>query len=112
MNGIRRTSSDGTTIETATPQIKRPAGAQIQGGLVSADCSHGLTLKVHVGNGNVEFHSEDASTIEFISYTTSVKDAFACGTFKSEMPVLIVYKKSSDPRYLGEPLRVEFTEKK
>ena len=105
-------SPDRSTIETAPPQIKRPVGSEIQGGLISADCSHGLTLKVHVGSGNVEFHSDDPSTIEFLSYTTSVKEAFACGTFKSELPVLIVYKKSPDPRYLGVPLHVEFTDKK
>jgi tetratricopeptide (TPR) repeat protein len=107
-----KTSPDGSTIETAAPQIKRPAGAQIQGGLIAADCTHGLTLKVRIGNGNVELHSDDPSTVEFISFTASVKNDFACGTFKAEMPVLIVYKKGSDPRYLGEPLRVEFTDKK
>jgi hypothetical protein len=67
---------------------------------------------VRIGNGSVELHSDDPSTVEFISFTASVKNDFACGTFKSEIPVLIVYKKGSDPRYLGDPLRVEFTDKK
>jgi len=69
-------------------------------------------LKVRIGNGNVEHHSDDPSTIEFVSYTNSVTDSFACGTLNSEMPVLIVYRKGADPRYLGVPLRVEFTDKK
>jgi tetratricopeptide (TPR) repeat protein len=101
----------GGLIETAAPQIRRPSGQELEGVLLSADCSRGLTLRVGVGNGNVELHSPDPSKIEFVSYTTAVSDSFACGSFRSGPPVRVIYRRSSDPRYLGEPLRVEFIEK-
>jgi tetratricopeptide (TPR) repeat protein len=103
---------DSSVVETAKVQLKRPAGQEIEGVLVSVDCSRGLTLRLRVGNGNVEFHADDASRIEFLSYTTAVSDSFACGPAKSEPPVLVVYRRGGDPRYLGEPIRVEFIEKK
>jgi hypothetical protein len=112
---IRRSTDKPTlnkTPEEPTFRLKRPDGRQIQGVLLSADCNHGLTLKVRVGNGNVELHADDPSTIEFLSYTNAVTDSFACGALKSEPPVLIVYKRGSDARYLGIPIRVEFLEKK
>jgi hypothetical protein len=105
-------ASEGGVVETAAPKLNRPAGQQIEGALLSADCSHGLTLRVRVGNGNVELHSDNASNIEFLSFTTAVSETFACGTFKSPPPVLIVYRRSADARYLGEPVRVEFIDKK
>ena len=107
-----RESSDGRTIQTAPPQLARPAGQQIEGQLIFADCTRGLTLRIRVGNGNVELHSDDPSKIEFLSYTNSVSDSFACGSPKSALPVVIVYRRGNDPRYLGVPLRVEFHDKK
>jgi hypothetical protein len=103
---------DSSVVETAKVQLKRPAGQQIEGALLSVDCNRGMTLRVRVGNGSVELHADDPSRIEFLSYTTAVSDSFACGPAKSEPPVLIVYRRGGDPRYLGEPIRVEFIEKK
>jgi len=100
------------TIATAKPRITRPAGPQVEGFLLSSDCRNGLTLRLRVGNGNMELHSDDPSKIEFISFTNAVSDSFECGTLKSPMPVLVVYRRGGDPRYLGIPVRVEFTDKK
>jgi hypothetical protein len=110
----RSSNESNRTVETATPaRINRPAGLEIEGVLISADCTRGLTLRLRVGNGNVELHSNDPSKIEFLSYTTAVSNSFACGSFASAPPpVHIVYRRSGDARYLGEPLRVEFVEKK
>jgi hypothetical protein len=92
--------------------LKRPAGRQIDGVLISIDCSKGMTLRVKVGEGNVELHADDPSKIEFVSYTTSVSDSVSCGQLKTQLPVTVIYRAGADPRFLGQPLRVEFTGKK
>jgi tetratricopeptide (TPR) repeat protein len=103
--------TDSTTVETAKPTLNRPAGRQIEGTLLLVDCSNGMTLRVRVGNGNVELHSDDPSKIEFISYSKTVSDFIACGPLKTEVPVLIIYRTGGEARFLGVPLRVEFTGK-
>jgi tetratricopeptide (TPR) repeat protein len=103
--------NDSTTVETAKPTLNRPAGRQIEGTLLLIDCSNGMTLRVRVGNGNVELHSDDPSKIEFISYSKTVSDFIACGPLKTEVSVLIIYRTGGDARFLGVPLRVEFTGK-
>jgi len=105
-------ADDSSTVETATIKLKRPAGREIDGALISIDCSKGMTLRVRVGNGNVELHADDPSKIEFISYTKGVSDFVSCGQLKTALPVTIIYRAGSDPRFLGQPLRVEFTDKK
>jgi hypothetical protein len=42
----------------------------------------------------------------------AVSDSIECGELKAALPVLIIYRRSADPRFLGDPLRVEFTDKK
>jgi tetratricopeptide (TPR) repeat protein len=104
-------TDDSSTVETAKPTLNRPAGRQIEGTLLQIDCSNGMTLRLRVGNGNVELHSADPSKIEFISYSKTVSDFIACGPVRTEIPVLIIYRAGGDARFLGTPLRVEFTAK-
>jgi tetratricopeptide (TPR) repeat protein len=104
-------TDSSSTVETAKATLNRPAGRQIEGTLLLLDCSKGMTLRVRVGNGNVELHSDDPSKIEFISFSKSVSDFIACGPVKTEVPVLIIYRAGGDARFLGTPLRVEFTGK-
>jgi hypothetical protein len=69
-----------------------------------------MMLRVRIANNaNVERLSDDPSKIEFVSYSAAVSGSFTCGQFKTDTPVLILYRDASNPRYLGEPLRVEFT---
>jgi tetratricopeptide (TPR) repeat protein len=110
-NETTTTSSSDGTVETARPTLNRPAGKQVQGLLVFVDCRQGMTLRLRVGNGNVELHTDDPSKIEFVSYTSAVSDSISCGQLKTELPVLVVYRAGADPRFLGQPLRVEFTGK-
>jgi tetratricopeptide (TPR) repeat protein len=100
-----------TPADPPKPTLIR-GGRQIEGSLLSIDCNQGMTLRVRVGNGNVELHSSDPSKIEFVSYTAAVSNSFSCGQVKTDTPVSIVYRTGSDPRFLGEPIRVEFTGKK
>jgi hypothetical protein len=109
---LRRTDTSAAgnepdTLETAKPKLNRPAGRQIEGILVLIECSNGITLRVRVGNSNVELHSDDPSRIEFVSYSKNVSDFIACGPVKTDVPVLIIYKSGGDARFLGTPLRIE-----
>lgn len=76
------------------------------------DCSRGLTLRVRVNNQSVELHTDMPSKIEFVSYLATVSDSVGCGPVKPDIPVAIVYRRTEDTRFLGEPLRVEFVERK
>lgn len=98
-------------IETAKPQLRRLPGIELKGTLTLMDCSRGLTMRVRVGNGTVELHSDNPSKIEFTSFVRGVSDSIPCGTVKPELPVVIIYKRSSDPRFLGESVQVNFVEK-
>jgi len=48
---------------------------------------------------------------EFVSYVQSVKDSFSCGKMNPEIPIAVIYRRSADRRFLGEPMRVEFVER-
>ncbi len=104
---------DNFVYETANPQPKGPSGLQMEGLLVSIDCSRGMTIRVRAGNVIVELHSNTPEKVEFVSSVATVKDSIACGIQKGEPAVVITYKRNtSDPRFLGEPLHVDFVEKK
>ena len=69
-------------------------------------------MRVRVGNGIVELHTNTPEKVEFMSSVATVKDLIACGVQKPEPAVVITYKRSTDPRFLGEPFHVDFVEKK
>ena len=99
-------------VETMKVQLKRPAGPQIHGLLTSIDCGNGMTLHITVDNKVVDLHTDDASKVEFVSYTTGVSDLITCGPLNPALTVTIFYRPDRAGRFLGEPVRVEFTEKK
>jgi hypothetical protein len=101
-------SPEGGTIETATPQLRVPEGVRLEGFLTLVDCSDGLTIRLRVGNTAVELHTDTPSKVEFMSYVSTITDTFACGPIKPEVPVAVVYRRNTDRRFLGEPLRVDF----
>jgi len=76
--------------------------------LTLVDCSHGMTLSVRLDNRIVKLHAENPSKIDFVSYTNSVKGGIGCGPVNPELHVVVVYRRSTDPAFLGEPLAVEF----
>ena len=75
---------------------------------MSVDCTSGLTLRVVISSGTVELHTDTPAQLEFVSFITTVKDSIACGTTEPPLRVAIVYKRTADHRFLGEPLRVDF----
>jgi len=100
-------SEPGSRVFVAeSPQQSK--GPQVEGYLTLIDCSKGMDLQVRVGNGIVRLHTETPSSIDFVSYVTEVKDSIGCGPVKPERHVVITYKRSTDPAFLGIPLIVEF----
>jgi hypothetical protein len=100
-------------MDPAPPVEERASreGPKIEGFLVTIDCTRGVTLRIRVGNGHFELHADEPSRIEFTSYAANVSNAIACGPVSPELPVRITYRRGSDPRFLGEPLVVEFLAK-
>jgi Tfp pilus assembly protein PilF len=105
-------AENGSVIGTARPNTVRVAGPRVEGILRAVDCSGGITLHLTVENKSVDLHSDDPSQIEFVSYTTGVSDSIVCGPMKPALPVVVVYRVVGQPQFLGEPIRVEFVEKK
>ena len=75
------------------------------------DCSRGVTLQLRVGNGTVRLHTDDPQAIEFNSNIAAVKDSVACGPLNPEVAVVVNYRRTGDPQYLGEPTHVTFVER-
>ena len=105
-------TSGDTPIASRSSQLSSPRPLQIDGVLLSLECTHGMTLRVRTAAGTVEFHTDNPSTLEFVSYTAAVTDAFTCGSLKSELPVVIAYRPGGDQQYAGEPVRVDFVDRK
>lgn len=111
---IREAPAERPVIARAEPRVpeapapEAPRGPEIEGHLTMIDCSSGATLRVRVGNGHFELHTADPSRIQFTSYVANVSASIACGPVRPELPVRIRYRRGSDPRFLGEPLAVEF----
>ncbi len=91
--------------------LNRPQGSEIEGLLTRIDCRGGVTFRLRMGNGFVELHSEDPDKVEFRSYVSSITGSIPCGAVNPEVPVRIVYRRTSAGNVLGEPLLVEFIEK-
>jgi tetratricopeptide (TPR) repeat protein len=105
-NASATTTPDSTVTVASLPNQSK--GPQIEGYLTMIDCTNGMNLHVRVGNGSVQLHTNTPSQIDFVSYVTSVKGEIGCGPVKPELHVIITYKRSADPAFLGEPLIVEF----
>jgi tetratricopeptide (TPR) repeat protein len=105
-NASTTTAPDSTVTVTSLPNQSK--GPQVEGYLTMIDCTKGMSLLVRVGSGTVQLHTDTPSQIDFVSYVTSVKEEIACGPVKPELHVVITYKRSTDPAFLGEPVVVEF----
>ena len=88
-----------------TPQA---AGPQVEGFLTLIDCDKGMTLHVRTARGIVLLHSDMPSRVNFVSYVSTLKSSIVCGAVMPELHVIVVYQRTTDPAYLGDPLVVEF----
>jgi tetratricopeptide (TPR) repeat protein len=108
-------SSKNTIVEEISGTGRpRPEGETITGLVSSIDCSKGMTLVVKTDGGpTVRLHSDTPQKIQFTSYTSNVVNTINCGPTKAPgIPVTVIYRPTPGGANLGEPLTVEFTEKK
>ena len=99
-----------TVLEALTPIGPNVEGEKITGLLINLDCSNGLTVRVRTDRATVELHSSEPQKIQFLSYTAEVTDNIRCGSRNPGTPVTVTYRPV--PGGLGEPLVLEFIEKK
>ena len=99
-----------TVLEPVTPVEPAVQGEKVTGLLILLECTNGLTLRVRSDKGTADFHSSEPSKIQFLSYTADVSDNIACGARNPGTPVSITYRPAASGP--GEPLVVEFLEKK
>jgi len=103
-------SARETVLEPVTPAGPAVQGEKVTGLLVLLECTNGLTLRVRSDKGTADFHSSEPTKIQFLSYTADVSDNIACGPRNPGTPVSITYRPLDGGS--GEPLVVEFLEKK
>jgi tetratricopeptide (TPR) repeat protein len=99
-----------TVLEAITPIAPAVEGERISGLLINMDCADGLTLRIRTERATTELHSSEPGKIQFLSYTSTVSENIRCGARNPGEPVTVTYKPN--PSGLGEPLVVEFQEKK
>jgi tetratricopeptide (TPR) repeat protein len=100
-----------TVIENLTPVTPAVDGEKVTGLLILLECTNGLTLRVRSDKGTMDFHSSQPDRIQFLSYTADVTDNIKCGPRNPGTPVTITYRPAATGNG-GEPLVVEFVEKK
>jgi hypothetical protein len=113
---LRRSTTEATTTEEpATPPPPTPwlrqytEGEEVRGLLTKMECSDkGVTLYVTAGTQKYIFHTNEPQRLEFTTYTTNVGESIKCQEFNPGRHVRIVYRKSSDARFQGEPIAVDF----
>ena len=99
-----------TVLEALTPVGPSVEGEKVSGLLVNLDCSSGLTLRVRTDSGTLDLHSAQPDKIQFLSYTSDVTNNIKCGPRNPGTPVTVTYRPQGTAA--GEPLVVEFQEKK
>ncbi len=102
--------AEETVLEALTPIGPAVEGEKISGLLTNMDCSDGLTLSIRTDRTTTQLHSSEPQKIQFLSYTTDVTDNIRCGVRNPAMPVTVTYRPV--PGGIGEPLVIEFTDKK
>jgi hypothetical protein len=83
----------------------RPEGEHVTGLLTLLDCTSGLTLHVRTDAQMLQLHSDNPTSIQFLSYVPDVSANITCGPRDPGIPVTITYQKEA-----LEPLVVEFIE--
>jgi hypothetical protein len=68
----------------------------------------GMNLHVQTEQGMVVLHSDMPSRINFVSYLSTPRGPVVCGAVTPAVHVIVVYRRTTDPAYLGDPLAVEF----
>ena len=72
------------------------------------DCRDGLMLVLRSNDKVVRFQTKTPIKVEFTSKVSNAANDAACGWVRPEQRVVVTYRKSDNPAYLGEPLRIEY----
>jgi tetratricopeptide (TPR) repeat protein len=107
---LRRTPAPGPS--PVVPVSPRQTGPQVEGLLTQLDCSNGLTLHIQIGTGMVRLHTDKSESVEFSSDVPTIKDSIGCGPLNPPAPVTVSYRRTANPSFLGEPIRVLFVDRK
>jgi hypothetical protein len=59
----------------------------------------------------VQLHTDNADSVDFSSDVPSIKDSVACGPLNPPLAATVSYRRTANPSYLGEPVRVLFVDK-
>jgi tetratricopeptide (TPR) repeat protein len=97
-----------TGVARATPRV---AGLRVEGMLVNLECGNGMTLELRTDRGVVRLHSDTPEKIQFVAYVATSTNAISCGPVQPEAYVSVVYQRTDDPTWLGEPTVVELRPK-
>jgi hypothetical protein len=79
--------------------------------LVNLECGNGVTLELRTERGVVRLHSDTPEKIQFVAYVATSTNAISCGPVQPEAYVSVVYQRTDDPTWLGEPTVVELRPK-
>jgi tetratricopeptide (TPR) repeat protein len=99
-----------TVLEALTPVGPAVEGQKVTGLLTNMDCSNGLSLTIQTDRSTVELRTSHPQNIQFLSYTSTVSETIRCGPRNPATPVSVIYR--AVPGGPGEPLLIEFLEKK
>ena len=72
------------------------------------DCAMGMNLHVQTTQGVVVLHSDMPSRIDFVSYLPTPRGPVVCGAVLPPVHVIVVYRPTTEPPFIGDPLAVEF----
>jgi hypothetical protein len=79
--------------------------------LVNVQCGNGITLELRTERGIVRLHSDTPEKIQFVAYVATSTNTISCGPVQPEAYVSVVYRRTDDPAWLGEPTVVELRPK-
>jgi tetratricopeptide (TPR) repeat protein len=103
-------NTQDTVLEALTPIAPTVEGEKVTGLLTNLDCSDGLTLQIRTDRNTLQLHSSNPDRIQFLSYTADVGGNIKCGPRNPGTPVTVTYRPVQGG--LGDPLVIEFQEKK
>lgn len=84
-------------------------GDQVRGFLTRIDCDDtSITLTVKSESRIFKFHTTQPRNLIFVRYVSDIPTSIICGPINPAKPVIVTYRSSTQSRFDGEPIGVEF----
>jgi tetratricopeptide (TPR) repeat protein len=88
---------------------QRFQGDQVRGFLIRIDCDDAsITLTVKSGARIFKLHTSQPGQLIFVRYTPEIPTSMICGAINPAKPVIVTYRTSTQSKFDGEPIGVEF----